>query len=252
MTCNGSPLLEASDLSRRLPKARRDAGNGYAVRDVSLTLQAGDVLGLLGLNGAGKSTTLRMLAGCLVPHTGSVHIAGHSLDDEPMAARAELGYLADLPPLYDDMRVESYIQLCARLRGIPRQDVSRSVAGVIEECKLGEVARRRIGKLSKGFRQRVGIAQAIVHAPSVLLLDEPSNGLDPQQQEELRSLIKRQGEQRAVVFSTHLLGEVQACCTRVAIMHHGELMAEQTLADSNRENIAAVFAEVTSSAQQAA
>ncbi len=252
MTRTGPPLLEASDLSRRLPKARRDAGDSYAVRGVSLTLYAGDVLGLLGLNGAGKSTTLRMLAGCLVPHRGSVHIAGHSLNDEPMAARAELGYLADLPPLYDDMRVDAYLHLCARLRGVTRQDVSLRVAAVIEECKLAEVARRRISKLSKGFRQRVGIAQAIVHAPAVLLLDEPSNGLDPQQQEELRSLIKRQGTQRAVIFSTHLLGEVQACCSRVAIMHHGQLMAEHDLADGMRDNIAAVFAKVTSSAQQVA
>lgn len=196
---------------------------------MSLSLDSGDVLGLLGLNGAGKSTTLRMLAGCLVPDEGSVHIAGHSLADEPQAARAALGYLADLPPLYDDMRVTNYLNLTARLRGVKRNTVKESVAAVVAECKLESVSRQRIGKLSKGFRQRVGIAQAIVHEPALLLLDEPSNGLDPQQQEELRALITRLGQNRAVVFSTHLLGEVQTCCTRVAVMHQGRLMAEHDL-----------------------
>lgn len=252
MTRHGSPLLEARDLSRRLPKARRDTGERHAVRDVSLTLHPGDVLGLLGLNGAGKSTTLQMLAGCLVPHEGSVRIAGHSLDDAPLAARAALGYLADLPPLYDDMRVDAYLHLCARLRGLSGRAVTKSVVAAIEECKLNEVTKRRIGKLSKGYRQRVGIAQTIVHSPSVLLLDEPSNGLDPQQQEELRLLIKKLGEDRAVVFSTHLLGEVQACCTRVAIMHHGQLMAERDLTSETTATIAALFSEVTSQTRQAA
>lgn len=252
MTRNGTSLLEARDLSRRLPKARRDAGERYAVRDVSLTLERGDILGLLGLNGAGKSTTLRMLAGCLVPHTGSVRIAGHSLDEDPMAARAAIGYLADQPPLYDDMRVRQYLRLAARMRGVPRQDLSQSVDAVIEECKLTEVINRRIGKLSKGFRQRVGIAQAIVHKPDVLLLDEPSSGLDPQQQEELRALIKRLGEGHAVVFSTHLLGEVQACCTRIAVMHGGLLMAERDLqADpAAREELANLFNRIVSGAPE--
>ena len=249
-TRHGPHLLEARELSRRLPKARRDTGDGFAVRDVSLTLDRGEVLGLLGLNGAGKSTTLRMLAGCLVPHSGSVHIGGHSLNDEPMRARAAVGYLADLPPLYDDMRVDAYLRLTARMRGINRSDASVSVAAVITECKLEDVSNRRIGKLSKGYRQRVGIAQAIIHKPDVLLLDEPSNGLDPQQQEELRSLIQRLGTAHAVVFSTHLLGEVQASCTRIAVMHGGQLHAERDLAaePAAREELASLFNRIVSSA----
>lgn len=244
MTHHGTTLLEASDLTRRLPMA--GSRSGHAVHAISLSLKRGDVLGLLGLNGAGKSTTLRMLAGCLVPHEGSVSIAGYSLAEQPQAARAELGYLADLPPLYDDMRVQNYLRFSARLRGVSRARVNKSVAAVVDECKLSSVSNQRIGKLSKGYRQRVGIAQAIVHNPSVVLLDEPSSGLDPQQQLELRHLITRLGKERAVVFSTHLLGEVQACCTHIAVMHHGELMASYDLAQNPdaREDLPELFQQI--------
>ncbi len=253
MTRHGSSLLEARELTRYLPGARRDAASPI-VDALSLSLQSGDVLGLLGLNGAGKSTTLRMLAGCLTPHAGSVHVAGHSMSDEPAAARAALGYLADRPPLYDDMRVEPYLRFTAALRNMPRRDINHAVQAVIEECQLADIARRRNGRLSKGQRQRVGIAQAIIHRPSVVLLDEPGSGLDPQQQDELRQLIRRLGHDRTVVFSTHVLSEVQACCTRIAVIHGGRLMAEHDLLaePSARDELADLFHQIVSESASSA
>jgi len=244
---SATPLLAASALTRHLP-GRRGKARAPAVDNLSLTLHAGDVLGLLGLNGAGKSTTLRLLSGCLTPHAGSVHIAGHHLQDEPLAARAALGYLADTPALYDDLRVSDQLTLAARLRRVPRDKIGAAVSSAIEACALTEVARRRCGTLSKGYRQRVGIAQAIVHEPRVLLLDEPSSGLDPQQLDDMRQLVRRLGEQRCVVLSSHLLGEVQACCTRIAVLHRGALRIDRSLqaADDGGESLAALFARLVS------
>jgi len=214
-------LLEAHSLSRSLSDQAQ-------VQDVSLTLRRGDVLGLLGLNGAGKSTTLRMLCGVLVPDAGHVTIAGHSLADDPLRARARIGFLPDQPPLYADMRVENYLQLCAKLRRIDKASVNDRVTAIIDRCDLGSVRRQRIAKLSKGYRQRVGLAQALVHQPDVVLLDEPSNGLDPQQMQSMRTLIKSVGAEHCVIFSTHLLAEARAVCNRIAVMHDGRLIADQT------------------------
>jgi len=220
MVNNRPILLQAASLMRHISPTAR-------VADVSLSLRQGDVLGLLGLNGAGKSTTLKMLAGLLVPDAGHIEIAGYSLADEPLKARAQLGYLPDTPPLYLDMRVDAYLTLAAQLRKIPKREVKLAVNSVIERCDLGNVSKQRIASLSKGFRQRVGLAQAIVHSPSLILLDEPSNGLDPHQMQSMRQLIQNLGESAAVIFSTHLLPEAVAVCNHIAVMHNGTIVASE-------------------------
>ena len=176
------------------------------------------MLGLLGLNGAGKSTTLRMLAGVLTSDAGAITVCGHSMIDEPLAARARIGYLPDEPPLYGDMRVTDYLQLVARLRRLQGAAITNRVNAVLTQCSLEEKARALINTLSKGYRQRVGLAQALIHEPDVLLLDEPSNGLDPQQMESMRKVIRDTAREHAVVFSTHLLSEAQAVCN-LSLIH---------------------------------
>lgn len=201
-------------------------GDTQAVSDISLSLHKGDILGLLGLNGAGKSTTLKMLCGILVPDAGRVTINQHCLTEAPLQARAHIGYLPDQPPLYDDMRVKEYLRLCGKIQGLAGSTLSERQTQVLKQCALSSVENKMIGSLSKGYRQRVGLAQAIIHRPAVLLLDEPGNGLDPQQLESMRELIRDYARDHAVVFSTHLLAEAQATCNRVAIIHHGELVCD--------------------------
>jgi len=221
-------LLKATDLNRRL-------SDSAGVYDISLTLQRGDVLGLLGLNGAGKSTSLRLLAGTLVPDSGEVTVNGHSMAEAPLLARQCIGFLPDTPPLYNDMRVTDYLRLCAKLRRVAKELIHDKVKAVLDHCDLHEVSKQRIGQLSKGFRQRVGLAQALVHEPSVLLLDEPSNGLDPNQMQGMRRIIQTAGETQAVVFSTHLLNEAQAVCNRVAVVHNGRLIHEAAITDNDTQ-----------------
>ena len=241
MRPTGDTLLEARGLTRRREPARRGGAATFAVRDASFSIRRGETVGLLGLNGAGKSTTLDMLAGVLVPDAGSVTIDGHPLADEPLEARAALGYLPDRPPVVDDMRVEGYLGLAARLRRVPKRDVANLVDAAIDQCALGDVRRQRIATLSKGYRQRVGIAQAIVHRPALVLLDEPGSGLDPRQSEELRGLVRRLGERSAVVFSTHLLAEVRSTCDRILVMHRGTLVADRPI-EGEADDVEALFA----------
>ena len=247
MRSTGDTLLEARGLTRRREPARRGGAATYAVRDASFSVRRGETVGLLGLNGAGKSTTLDMLAGTLVPDAGAVLIGGHDLADEPLEARASLGYLPDRPPVVDDMRVADYLGLAARLRRVPKRDVAARVDAAIDECALGDVRRRRVGALSKGYRQRVGIAQAIVHRPALVLLDEPGSGLDPRQREELRGLVRRLGERSAVVFSTHLLAEVRSACDRILVMHRGTLVADRPLG-GDADDVEALFASLVADA----
>jgi len=213
-------LLQANSLTRRISPTSE-------VSEISLRLRQGDVLGLLGLNGAGKSTTLKMLAGLLVPDSGSISINGFSLSEHPIETRAALGYLPDTPPLYPDMRVRAYLKLAAQLRRVPRRHLKSSIERAIDVCDLGSVSKQRIATLSKGFRQRVGLAQAIIHHPKLILLDEPSNGLDPHQMQSMRGLIKSLGEDAAVIFSTHLLPEAVAVCNHIAVMHDGRIVASE-------------------------
>jgi len=203
-------------------------------------LRRGDVLGLLGLNGAGKSTTLRILAGTLTPDSGQVTINGFSMTEAPLEARQRVGFLPDTPPLYNDMRVADYLHFCASIRRVNKATIAEKLEAALGLCDLHSVARQRIAQLSKGFRQRVGLAQALIHEPDVLLLDEPSNGLDPNQMQGMRSIISRSGEKRAVIFSTHLLNEAKTVCNRIAVVHQGRLIHEADVT-GNDDQLEALF-----------
>ena len=214
-----APLLEVKGLHRRY-------GPVHAVRGLDLAIRRGEVVALLGANGAGKSSTLAMLAGVLAPTSGRIRIAGHDLADAPLAAKSRLGYLPDTPPLFPELTVDEYLAHCARLRGV-RGDATRiAVAGVRERCGLTGAGGRLLGNLSKGYRQRAGIAQALVHEPDLVILDEPTSGLDPGQLREIRALIRTLGERHAVLLSTHILPEAQSVSDRVQIMHEGRLALE--------------------------
>lgn len=230
-TVANAPLrLEARNLNRKISQTA-------SIQDISLALSGGDILGLLGLNGAGKSTTLSMLCGVLVPDSGSVCINGYSMEDQPLQARQHIGYLPDQPPLYRDMRVKEYLKLTGQIRGLSAKTLKVRIETVTEQCDLGDVQTKLIGTLSKGFQQRVGLAQALIHEPAVVLLDEPSNGLDPQQMDSMRTLIKEVGRTQAVIFSTHLLSEARATCNRVAIIHEGKLVADRPVDGTDIELI---------------
>ncbi|HJT97668.1 MAG TPA: ABC transporter ATP-binding protein [Rhodanobacteraceae bacterium] len=211
-----------------LDQVSRDLAGRRVVRDLDLSLAKGDVLGLLGVNGAGKSTTLRMIAGVLAPSAGTIRFEGRDLGEHPALARRGIGYLPEIPPLHGELTVGEYLAFAARLHGLAREAAS-AVDRAIERCGLGDVRRRLIGALSKGFRQRVGLAQAIVHDPALIVLDEPASGLDPVQALNLRALVRGLGADHAVVLSTHVLPDVVACCDRVAILHEGVLRHEGRL-----------------------
>jgi len=232
-------LLVATGLCRTLSER---AG----VKDISLSLAAGDVIGLLGLNGAGKSTTLQLLCGVLACDSGKVVIAGHDLEQSPLLARRHIGYLPDQPPLYAQMRVRSYLNLAARLRQLQGSAVTKAVDQIIDQCQLADVSNLYIAELSKGFRQRLGLAQALVHDPDVVLLDEPSNGLDPQQMEEMRYLIRELAKTRSIIFSTHLLSEAQALCNRIVVMHQGRLVADEA---ANGKTLAELFTRLVNASE---
>ncbi len=219
-----SPLLAVSHVGYQLRERR-------LVDDIDLAVSCGEVLGLLGVNGAGKTTTLRMIAGVLAPTSGSIRIDGADLYEQPELARRRIGYLPERPPLHDELTVREYLAFCARLRGISRDMVETAVIDAMASCDLTEQRQRLIGTLSQGFRQRIGIAQAIVHQPDLVVLDEPAAGLDPVQAQALRTLIGELGRTRAVILSTHLLNDVTACCDRIAILHHGRLRYTSRLDD---------------------
>jgi ABC-2 type transport system ATP-binding protein len=196
-------------------------GQHCAVNDLSLTLRRGEVLGLLGPNGAGKSSTLQMLSGNLAPTAGKITIDGIDLLDAPKAAKTRIGYLPERPPLYPDLTVDEYLRYSAVLHRLPRGRIGAAMDEVKTRCGLSDVGARLIGNLSKGYQQRVGIAQALVHAPLVVILDEPTIGLDPIQIREIRALVCQLGLNHGVILSTHILPEVQAVCDRVQIIHAG-------------------------------
>ncbi len=221
-------MIEARELSKRY-------GEILAVDHFSFVVTQGEVVGFLGPNGAGKTTTMRMLTGFLPPTDGGVEIAGHDMLLDPLAARRAVGYLPETPPLYPEMDVAGYLLYVARLKDVPRSRRREAVDRALERCGLTAVRRRVIGALSKGFRQRVGLAQAIVHSPPVLILDEPTVGLDPTQIREIRGLIRdlaapKDGEpQHTVILSTHILPEVEAICPRVILIHQGRKVVDAPL-----------------------
>lgn len=220
-------LIEAENLYRYY--------NGHcAVADVSFTLDKGQVIGFLGPNGAGKTTTMQMLCGLLAPSSGAVSINGFDLLDQPKQAKRHLGYLPDIPPLYKDLTVTEFLTYCAKLHGLLNDGIGQARTRAMERCGLIEHSERLIGHLSKGFQQRVGIAQAILHNPDVIVLDEPTVGLDPRQIREIRSLIRELGQEHGVILSTHILTEVQESCTHVQIIHQGRLILHETIEGLNR------------------
>jgi ABC-2 type transport system ATP-binding protein len=204
-------------------------GQHCAVENLSLRLRRGEVLGLLGPNGAGKSSTLQMLSGNLAPGAGQITINGIDLLDAPKRAKAHIGYLPERPPLYPDFTVDEYLRYCGRLHRIPRARLKAAVDEAKTRCGLTEAGRRLIGNLSKGYQQRVGIAQALIHSPLVVILDEPTVGLDPIQIREIRALIRALGKNHGVILSTHILPEVQAVCDRVQIIHAGRTVFNDRL-----------------------
>jgi ABC-2 type transport system ATP-binding protein len=203
-------------------------GEVKALDDVSFDVRKGEILGFLGPNGAGKTTTMRILTGFLSPTYGTAKVAGYDVVENSLEVRRITGYLPETVPLYNEMRVSEYLGYMARIRGIPRKKIRDRVDYVIERCGLREVADRINGHLSKGYRQRVGVAQAIVHDPQVLILDEPTIGLDPVQVREVRQLIKSMAGERTIILSTHILPEVSMTCERVLIIHKGRIVAEDT------------------------
>jgi ABC-2 type transport system ATP-binding protein len=215
-------LIRVEHLSRRY-------GDNLAVNDVSFEVQRGEVLGFLGPNGAGKSTTMQMLTGNLAPSAGRITINGIDMLERPKEAKLALGFLPEQPPLYRELSVDEYLTFCARLNRIAKGQVARAVAQAKERCGLTEVGRRLINNLSKGYQQRVGIAQAIIHSPDVVILDEPTVGLDPIQIREIRKLIRELGGEHSVILSTHILPEVQATCDRVQIINKGQLVLSDTI-----------------------
>lgn len=221
---------QASSVTVSAQALYRSYGTRVAVRDVSFELRKGEVLGLLGPNGAGKSTTMQILTGNLAPDAGSVHICGIDLLEHPRMAKAMIGYLPETPPLYRELTVDEFLRLAAKLHRVPRHELAGSVLRAKQRCGLAEVGRRPIGSLSKGYQQRVGIAQAIVHNPDVVILDEPTVGLDPIQIREIRALIRELGGEHSVILSTHILPEVESVCDRVQIMHDGQLVYSDTIA----------------------
>jgi ABC-2 type transport system ATP-binding protein len=223
-------MIEAKDLSKRYADI-------VAVDGVSFDVGKGEVVGFLGPNGAGKTTSMRMLTGFLPPTEGTAVIAGHDIFEDPIAARRSVGYLPESPPLYPEMSVTSFLEYVARIKDVPRARRRGAVDRALERCALVEVRKRVIGTLSKGFKQRVGLAQAIVHDPPVLILDEPTIGLDPLQVREIRGLIAdlaapAKGEQQqTVILSTHILAEVEAICRRVILISEGRKVVDAPLAE---------------------
>ena len=246
---SATPLLQAHGLARFYGRYR-------AIEGLSLEVHAGEVVGLLGPNGAGKSTTLGIVSGNLAPSAGQVTIDGIDLLERPKQAKRHLGYLPEHPPLYDDLTVDEYLRYCARLHGIRRADLPAALHRAKTRTGLDDAGRALIGTLSKGFRQRIGIAQALIHQPRLIILDEPTVGLDPLQIREIRELIVELRSEHAVILSTHILAEVQAVCDRVHIIHRGHTVFADTLtrltAHGRSTSLLAAFAAAPQSAALAA
>jgi ABC-2 type transport system ATP-binding protein len=235
-------LIEVSHLEKSFGEIR-------AVRDMSFQVGRGEVLGFLGPNGAGKSTTMKMITGFLEPDSGEVDVAGCRLSRDPVAVKAAIGYLPEGAPLYADMTTGAFLEFVGSMRGLRGQTLRERVAEVVEKVHLESVLEQNLETLSKGFRRRVGIAQAIIHDPPVLILDEPTDGLDPNQKHEVRELIASMAPSKAIVLSTHILEEVEAVCTRAMIIAAGAVVADNTPAElSARGRLDDVFREITGGA----
>jgi len=212
----------------KVEKLSKSFGLTKAVDDISFDVSKGEVVGLLGPNGAGKTTTMRLLTNYLVADSGYIRIAGLDIEEEPLAARKNIGYLPESAPLYNDLNVIEYLEYVASIHKIPADKRRNRVKKMVEDCGLGDVLSRSVGVLSKGYRQRVGLAQTMIHDPGILILDEPTTGLDPNQIVEIRELIKKIGEEKTIIISTHILPEVRATCGRILIINRGAIVADGT------------------------
>lgn len=226
-------MIEVRHLTKRY-------GNHNAVSDLSFTIDKGVIYGFLGPNGAGKSTTMNIITGCLGATAGEVLIGGHSITDDPMKAKQLIGYLPEQPPLYMDMTPKEYLHFVARAKGIAHQDMQEQLLSVMDKTRITDVQNRLIRNLSKGYKQRVGIAQALLGNPEVIILDEPTVGLDPAQIIDIRELIRELGKEHTIVLSSHILSEVQAVCDSIMIISKGRLVASDTA-----ENLTTLFAGTT-------
>jgi ABC-2 type transport system ATP-binding protein len=225
-------MIQARDL-------KKNFGPKTAVDGISFTVERGEVLGFLGPNGAGKSTTMRMVTGFIPPSEGSVSIGGHDITDDPIRAKRLIGYLPENAPSYADMTVSGFLHFTAELRGLSGDAKKKAVGRVAEMCFLENVMHQSVETLSKGYRHRTCFAQSIIHDPDVLVLDEPTDGLDPNQKHEVRTLIRRMGEKKAIIFSTHILEEVEAVCSRAVIIDRGRIVANGTPRDLKQRSATA-------------
>ncbi len=226
-------MIHVDRLSKRF-------GSFRAVDGIRFEVGRGEIVGLLGPNGAGKTTTMRMLTTYLSPTSGQATLAGHDVLDEPIEVRRKVGYLPENVPLYPDMRVIEYLRYRSKLKDVPRARRRQAIAEVVQRCQLGEVEGRIIGQLSRGFRQRVGLAEAMVHDPEILILDEPTAGLDPMQIRQVRDMIRELAKQHTILVSTHILSEVEAVCGRVIIIARGRIVLDDQLANLRRQGVITV------------
>jgi len=217
-------MIKVEGLTKRYPRT-------LAVDNISFEVEKGQIVGFLGPNGAGKTTTMRVLTCFLPPSSGNVNVAGFDVVESPMEVKKRIGYLPETPPVYPEMEVSEYLTFVGKLKGISNADIARRVDEVMGRCNVGDVRSKLIGKLSKGYRQRVGLAQAIIHNPDVLILDEPTSGLDPKQIIEIRELLRSLAGDHTIILSTHILSEVEHSCERVIIISQGKLVAIDSVAN---------------------
>lgn len=222
-------MIQVTNLCRRY-------GDIVAVKGVNFTITPGQIVGLLGHNGAGKTTIMKMLTGFLEPTDGTIRIAGKDLQDHSLELRAKMGYLPESPPIYPEMTVFDYLDFAAQLKGVPEGEREQAVIDSIQQTDLGNKVASTISTLSRGYRQRVGVAQALLNKPSILIMDEPTNGLDPTQIDHMRDLIRSLKDRTTVILSTHIMQEVTAMCDRVLIIRHGELALDSTLQELRHSN----------------
>ncbi len=229
-------MIEINDITKTF-------GEQHALDHVSFRVEKGEIVGLLGPNGAGKSTLMKIIT-CFIPPTeGEVTVCGHSIYDDTVALRRCIGYLPEHNPLYPDMFVREYLRFVAGLSGV--KDVKQAADAMIELTGLTPEANKRIGQLSKGYRQRVGLAQALIHDPQVLILDEPTTGLDPNQLEFIRNVIRQQGKSKVVLLSTHIMQEVEAMCNRAIVINHGRIVADESMTGLNAKKLTEQFHKLT-------
>lgn len=240
-----SPTFAAMSISVR--SLTKIYGTQRAVDDISFEIKKGEVVGFLGPNGAGKSTSMKMITGFLPPTAGNASVAGFDVTVKPMEVRKRLGYLPEANPLYFEMYVREYLEFSAGIHQLTGTERKRRIEHIIAETGLSKEAHKKIGMLSKGYKQRVGLAQALLHQPEVLILDEPTSGLDPNQIVEIRELIMRMGQEKTVLLSTHIMQEVEAMCSRVIIINNGRLVADESLETLRKkgDSLEAVFRKLT-------